>query len=42
MSGETLFGFATLGPDGVVSYTDAEDRLIATYERTGARPPGCA
>jgi hypothetical protein len=41
VSGETLFGFATLAPDRVVSYSDGEGRLIATYERTGARPPGC-
>ncbi len=41
VSGETLFGYATLGQDGVVSYTDGEGRLIATYESTGVRPPGC-
>ena len=41
VSGQTLYGYATLGADGVVSYTDAEGGLIATYERTGARPPGC-
>jgi hypothetical protein len=41
VSGETMYGYATLGEDGVVSYTDGQDRLIATYERTGVRPPGC-
>jgi hypothetical protein len=41
VSGQTLFGYATLGQDGVVSYTDGDGRLIATYERTGVQPPGC-
>jgi hypothetical protein len=42
--GQTIFGYATLGEDEVVSYSigkgdDAE--VIATYERTGEEPPGC-
>ncbi len=41
VAGEVLFGYATLGPDGVVSYADDKGRLIATYERTGVQPPGC-
>jgi hypothetical protein len=44
VAGETIYGFATLTDGGVVEYSigagdDAE--VIATYEKTGVRPPGC-
>jgi hypothetical protein len=44
MAGETIYGFATLIDGGVVEYSigDGDDaEVIATYEKTGVRPPGC-
>jgi hypothetical protein len=44
MAGETIYGFATLTDGGVVEYSiGAGDgaEVIATYEKTGVRPPGC-
>lgn len=44
VAGETIFGFATLRDGGVVEYSIGESndaQVIATYERTGAQPPGC-
>lgn len=43
MAGETIYGYATLGDDGVVRYSigGEGDEVIATYEQTGAKPPGC-
>lgn len=38
---QTIFGYATLRPDGVVEYSIGDDEVIATYERTSRRPPGC-
>jgi hypothetical protein len=38
---QTIFGFATLGEDGVIEYSIGDGEVIATYERTGEEPPGC-
>ena len=44
MAGQTIYGFATLTPAGVVEYSVGEGdgaEVIATYEKTGVQPPGC-
>jgi hypothetical protein len=44
LAGQTIFGYATLGEDGTIEYSvgEGEDaEVIATYEQTGATPPGC-
>lgn len=43
IAGQTIYGFATLGEDGVVQYSigGEDDEVIATYEQTGAKAPGC-
>lgn len=44
MAGQTIYGYATLTADGVVEYSVGEGdstEVIATYEQTGVRPPGC-
>lgn len=43
MAGQTIYGFATLTDGGVVEYSigGPDDEVIATYERTKVRPPGC-
>ncbi|MET1041364.1 MAG: hypothetical protein ABWZ90_10040 [Acidimicrobiales bacterium] len=38
---QTLFGFATLGPDGQIEYSIGDGEVIATYALTEASPPGC-
>jgi hypothetical protein len=43
IAGQTIYGFATLGEDGIVRYSigGEDDQVIATYEQTGAEAPGC-
>lgn len=41
VAGQTIFGYATLGDDGVVDYSIGDGEVIATYEQTKQQPPGC-